>query len=292
MELPHDGRRRAVIEEVRPAVDCGRSAVKRVLGEPIDVEADVLVEGHERVACALLHAPAGSSAWTAVPMTPLGDDVWQATFVPDALGFGSITFNRVSSDNSTPTNEPVIGGVLLHELDPAFERFTSFNIPGPNYHQGETRFTFNYQRQITNWARIVETFGYRDVQLKFIDDGDFIGEPYSLANQTVTMYPFSQQADESIFYQEARLELNAAAGRMQHLITFGGSYERNKGELNADFIYTDEDLFGFPDISYVNPVIPDRSLWQHDVASRVYNLGITGLFGQYIVEPTPRVVVK
>ena len=102
-------------------------------------------------------------------------------------------------DNSTPTNEPVVDGRLLHEIDPAFKRFTSFNIPGPNYHQGESRFTVNYNRQLTDWARIVETFGYRAVQLKFIDDGDFIGTPYSLAKQTVTMYPFSQQADEDIY---------------------------------------------------------------------------------------------
>jgi outer membrane receptor protein involved in Fe transport len=212
-------------------------------------------------------------------------------FAPDARGFGSISFNHVSSDNSTPTNEPVIDGVLLTKLDPAFERFTSFNIPGPNYHQGETRFTFNYNRQLTNALRVVETFGYRAVQLKFIDDGDFIGEPYSLERQTVTMYPFSQQADEDIYYQEARLELDSTAGMMRHMLTLGGSYERNNGTLAADFIYTDEDLFGFPDISYVNPVIPDRSVWQHDEASRVYNLGITGLFAQYILEPTSRVVV-
>jgi iron complex outermembrane receptor protein len=212
-------------------------------------------------------------------------------FAPNGRSFGAVTINRVSSDNSTPTNEPVIDGQLLHELDPQFERFTSFNIPGPNYHQGETRFTVNYNVQLTNWARIVETFGYRDIQLKFIDDGDFIGEPYSLARQTVTMYPFSQQADENVYYQEARLELAGRTWSMQHAFTLGGSYERNNGTLAADFIYTDEDLFGFPDISYVNPVIPPRSAWQHDEASRVYNLGITGLFGQYIVEPAPRVVV-
>jgi iron complex outermembrane receptor protein len=105
------------------------------------------------------------------------------------------------------------------------------------------------------------------------------------------MYPFSQQADEDIYYQEARLELNPSAGGIEHALTLGGSYERNNGTLAADFIYTDEDLFGFPDISYVNPVIPPRSVWQHDEASRVYNLGITGLFGQYIVEPVNRVVV-
>jgi iron complex outermembrane receptor protein len=212
-------------------------------------------------------------------------------FAPSARGFGSVTINRVSSDNSTPTNEPVIGGVLLHQLDPAFDRFTSFNIPGPNYHQGETRFTFNYSHQLTNWARVVETFGYRDVQLKFIDDGDFIGEPYSLEHQTVTMYPFSQQADEDIYYQEARFEVTGMTGRLRHQFTLGGSYERNNGTLAADFIYTDEDLFGFPDISYVNPVIPDRRLWQHDTASRVYHLGITGLFGQYMLEPAPRVIL-
>jgi iron complex outermembrane receptor protein len=32
-------------------------------------------------------------------------------------------------------------------------------------------------------------------------------------------------------------------------------------------------------------------VWQHDGASRVYNLGITGLFGQYILEPASRVIL-
>jgi starch synthase (maltosyl-transferring) len=86
MELPQDGRRRAFIEQVRPAVDCGRSALKRVLGEAIEVTADVIAEGHERIACALLHAPAGRSSWTVVPMVPVGEDVWRAAFVPAALG--------------------------------------------------------------------------------------------------------------------------------------------------------------------------------------------------------------
>ena len=86
MDWPEDGRRRALIEQVRPVVDCGRSAVKRVLGEAVDVEADVIVEGHERIACMLLHAPVGGSSWTSVPMTPLGDDSWTASFVPSTLG--------------------------------------------------------------------------------------------------------------------------------------------------------------------------------------------------------------
>ncbi len=86
MGWPQDGRRRAFIEQVRPAVDCGREALKRVLGEIVDVEADVIAEGHEQLACALLHAPAGSSGWAVVPMVSRGDDRWSAAFTPTELG--------------------------------------------------------------------------------------------------------------------------------------------------------------------------------------------------------------
>ncbi len=86
MDLPQDGRRRAFIEYVRPAVDCGRATLKRVLGESIEVEAAVIAEGNERISCVLLHAPRGAAQWTAVPMTPLGDDRWIASFEPATLG--------------------------------------------------------------------------------------------------------------------------------------------------------------------------------------------------------------
>jgi starch synthase (maltosyl-transferring) len=86
MDLPQDGRRRVFIEQVRPVVDCGRAALKRILGEPIEVEVDAIVEGHERISCALLHAPAGSEGWTVVPMAPLREDVWGASFAPAQLG--------------------------------------------------------------------------------------------------------------------------------------------------------------------------------------------------------------
>jgi outer membrane receptor protein involved in Fe transport len=115
------------------------------------------------------------------------------TFAPDAQSAGFVTANSVRSDNSTPTNEPFIDGQLLHDLEPGFDRLTSFNIPGPNYHHGEDRLTLNYSRQFAPWARITEIFGYRNLQQKFIDDGDFIGSPFDLDANTLTMLPFSQQ---------------------------------------------------------------------------------------------------
>ena len=75
------------------------------------------------------------------------------TFAPDSKGFGSVSFNHVDSDNSTPTNEPIVDGQLLHVIEPLFDRLTNFNIPGPNYHQGESRLTFNYTRQLSSWSR-------------------------------------------------------------------------------------------------------------------------------------------
>ena len=128
------------------------------------------------------------------------------TFVPDGNSFGSISANIVRSDNATPTNVPIINGQLLSDIDPRFDRRTSLNVPGTNYHQEETRLTVNYTRQITERARFVEVFGYRPIQYKFIDDGDVIGGPFDLEATTLSMFPFELQTDEDIFYQELRFE--------------------------------------------------------------------------------------
>ena len=196
----------------------------------------------------------------------------------------------MKSDNSTPTNEPIVDGRLLHEIEPRFDRFTNFNIPGRNYQQRESRIALNYSRQLTDSIKVYEVFGYRAVQHKFVEDGDFIGAPFDLSAHTVTMYPFSQQMDEDIFYQEMRAEIAPKNSRMKESLVIGGSYEWNSGSLESDFIFNDPDLFGFT-IDYLNPVIPPRSEWQHDTGSRVYHMGVTGLFAQYIFEPTARLSI-
>jgi iron complex outermembrane receptor protein len=214
------------------------------------------------------------------------------TFVPDSKSFGFVSANRVISDDSTPTNEPIIDGQLLHVLDPRFDRLTSFNIPGPNYHQSEGRITVNYTRELASWARLVEVFGYRAVQQKFIDDGDFIGSPFDTEAHTVTMFPFNQRADEDIIYQELRFDLSPTLGTVRNTLTAGASYEWDSGTLNQDFIYTADNEDGFT-INYLDPVIPSKEEWLFFVPSpRVYHLGITGLFFQYVIEPVPRLVLN
>jgi iron complex outermembrane receptor protein len=210
------------------------------------------------------------------------------TMTPDARSSAMLSVNRVSSDNSTPTNEPIVDGQLLHTVVPAFDRLTNFNVPGPNYHQGETRLTATYSRQLSAPVRVVNVFGYRDVQQRFINDGDFIGSPIDLDAHTVEQYPFNQDLKEKIAYEEARLELTPHIGRVKSTIVVGGSYEHTSGTLASDFLFTDADNEGIP-IDFLNPVIPPASTWSHDVQpTRTYHLGNSALFAQVMAEPGSR----
>ena len=71
---------RVVIENVSPEIDGGRFPVKRVIGENVRVEADIFADGHDEMVCELLYRKEGRSAWTRVPMLPLGNDRWRAEF--------------------------------------------------------------------------------------------------------------------------------------------------------------------------------------------------------------------
>ena len=81
-----DGRRRVVIESVRPEIDCGRFAAKRVVGEDVVVEADVFADGHDRIACRLRFRGPGETEWRETPMEPLVNDRWRGRFRVEALG--------------------------------------------------------------------------------------------------------------------------------------------------------------------------------------------------------------
>ena len=77
---------RIAIEDLSPAVDGGRFSVKRVMNEPVVVEADVFADGHEQLGVELLWRAADVEAWRSSPMSPLGNDRWRAQFTPDRLG--------------------------------------------------------------------------------------------------------------------------------------------------------------------------------------------------------------
>ncbi len=77
---------RVVIEGVTPEIDGGRFPVKRVVGEGVTVGGDVFAEGHDRLAAVLRFRRAGEESWREMPMQPLVNDRWEATFPVAQLG--------------------------------------------------------------------------------------------------------------------------------------------------------------------------------------------------------------
>ncbi len=72
--------RRVWIENVRPRVDGGEFPVKRVVGEEVVVTADVLADGHDRIAATLRWRPDSEERWREERMTAAGNDAWTASF--------------------------------------------------------------------------------------------------------------------------------------------------------------------------------------------------------------------
>jgi starch synthase (maltosyl-transferring) len=67
-----------MISAIRPRVDEGSWPAKVAIGDVVDVEADVVIDGHDMVACDLWYAHAGDTQWTAGPMHAIGNDRWRA----------------------------------------------------------------------------------------------------------------------------------------------------------------------------------------------------------------------
>jgi starch synthase (maltosyl-transferring) len=70
------GEGRVVIENVWPEIDGGRSPVKRVVGDVLQVWADVFTDGHEKYAAAILYRGPGETEWRRAPMLFVDNDRW------------------------------------------------------------------------------------------------------------------------------------------------------------------------------------------------------------------------
>jgi starch synthase (maltosyl-transferring) len=79
-------RRRVIIEGVRPEIDGGRFACKRVVGQEVVVEADIFTDGHEALSARLLSRYERERRWREQDMEPLGNDRWRAAFRGERLG--------------------------------------------------------------------------------------------------------------------------------------------------------------------------------------------------------------
>jgi starch synthase (maltosyl-transferring) len=77
---------RLYIEDVYPAVDGGRFAVKRTAGEIVQVWADIFRDGHAVLAAELAWRREAADRWSRVAMRFDGNDRWTADFTPERPG--------------------------------------------------------------------------------------------------------------------------------------------------------------------------------------------------------------
>jgi starch synthase (maltosyl-transferring) len=81
-----EGRRRIIIENIKPEIDCGIFPTKRVIGEKVIVQADIYSDGHDSVSGLLLYKKHGDSGWKESPMRSIENDRWRGEFIVEEPG--------------------------------------------------------------------------------------------------------------------------------------------------------------------------------------------------------------
>jgi starch synthase (maltosyl-transferring) len=77
---------RIAIEAVTPCVDAGRFPAKAIVGDRVQVGADIFMDGHDVLAVRLKWRAHDEKSWQEEVMRPLGNDRYAGSFVPTRIG--------------------------------------------------------------------------------------------------------------------------------------------------------------------------------------------------------------
>lgn len=78
---------RVTIERVSPNIENGRFPIKRIVGETVRVEAAIYCDGHDELKARLLFRHEKDRDFQILPLNHIGNDIWEATFTVQELGF-------------------------------------------------------------------------------------------------------------------------------------------------------------------------------------------------------------
>lgn len=90
-----------VISNLWPAVEGGRYAIKRIVGEPLQIWVDIFKDGHDQLDAAVKWRRQGVDAWEEQRMTSLENDRWTATFAAAEMGTWEYTVEAWKDDYKT-----------------------------------------------------------------------------------------------------------------------------------------------------------------------------------------------
>jgi starch synthase (maltosyl-transferring) len=77
---------RITIDAVRPATPSGEFPAKAVVGERVEVSADIFRDGHDLLAARVRWRRVGKAKWQSAPLRPLVNDRWEGSFSPAEVG--------------------------------------------------------------------------------------------------------------------------------------------------------------------------------------------------------------
>ncbi|MGB3607402.1 alpha-1,4-glucan--maltose-1-phosphate maltosyltransferase [Psychroserpens sp.] len=80
---------RVVIDAVSPQINCGEFFIKRVINEIVNVDAHVLVDGHDVIAASVLFKHEKERVWSESRMYHVVNDEWKCAFTVQKQGFYS-----------------------------------------------------------------------------------------------------------------------------------------------------------------------------------------------------------
>jgi starch synthase (maltosyl-transferring) len=122
----------ALVENLQPLVEHGLYPAKSVLGETVQVTADIFRDGHEKCEADLLYRRKGELAWRRSAMRFVDNDAWAGEFTPDHLGpweftIEARTFPRPGYEPYAPFERPYVHphfGTL--RVDPKLAEFSAW----------------------------------------------------------------------------------------------------------------------------------------------------------------------
>ncbi|HLZ64645.1 MAG TPA: alpha-1,4-glucan--maltose-1-phosphate maltosyltransferase [Aliidongia sp.] len=86
LPAPPEHPSRIIIERVAPELDGGRFPVKQVVGDVLEVSADIYRDGHDKIAAALWLRCQDADAWRIAPMRHVDNDRWGGRIALDRIG--------------------------------------------------------------------------------------------------------------------------------------------------------------------------------------------------------------
>ena len=84
--MTDSGKKRVVIENVKPQINCGQFPIKRAIGEKVKVQADIFSDGHDEVLAQILYKGPHTDTWQFSPLAFVGNDLWTGEFTVTRLG--------------------------------------------------------------------------------------------------------------------------------------------------------------------------------------------------------------